>query len=301
MEPTPKRLVSRARTIATSTPASVPKAISRTRPEGTSRPSSRRSPGSMRGNGTTTLAVRARGRSRPARPLVATGPDFGADRCSPRAQLERERAEQDHLVLELHAELLPRPASPLAHQVEAVLARRAAAVLDEVRVARRDERAADRVPLQPAELEHLSGADLSGWVLEHRAEGPLVRRLGCLSPGDQLRHVCLDLVDGPRGQAVLDARDDLVGTESGVAVLEPELIRTEPPAPVGGHDECTHENRAPVGAVRARVHPDAATRGARDGAGELEAAEPRVARAVQADRVRRAAPHAQEVAVDLDV
>ena len=46
---------------------------------------------------------------------------------------------------------------------------------------------------------------------------------------------------------------------------------------------------APVAAVGARVHPDAAAGRAGDRAGELEPAEPGVARAVEADRVRRAA------------
>src|SRR5262245_44976069 len=158
MEPTPKRLVSRARTIATSTPASAPKAISSVRPEGTSRPSSRRSPGSMRGKGTTTLAVRARGRSRPARPLVATGPISAPGPVL--LDLQGERAEEDDLVLEVDAELLTRTAARLPHQREAILARRPAGVLDEVRVTRRDDGAADRVPLEPAELEHPSRPEL---------------------------------------------------------------------------------------------------------------------------------------------
>ena len=71
--------VSRAARIAPRIPARTANAVTNQRLEGTSRPSSRRSPGVVRGNGTTTLSVRARGRSlRPARPLPATG------LCSPR-------------------------------------------------------------------------------------------------------------------------------------------------------------------------------------------------------------------------
>jgi hypothetical protein len=85
-----------------------------------------------------------------------------------------------------------------------------------------------------------------------------------------------------------------------MAVFEPELLRGEPAAPLGRDDERAHEDRAPVRAVRARVHPDAATRGSGDRARELEAAEPRVAGPVQAHGVRRPSSRAQQLAVDLD-
>jgi hypothetical protein len=56
---------------------------------------------------------------------------------------ELEVAEEAQLVLELDAELLERPSSRLGHQRERVDSLRLASVLDEVRVPRRDLRAAD--------------------------------------------------------------------------------------------------------------------------------------------------------------
>src|SRR6185312_15542017 len=219
IELTPKRLVSRAITSASRVPASAAKESRSTRPEGTSRPSSRRSPGSMRGNGTTTLAVRARGRSRPARPLVATGPTSAPAPVF----LEGERAEEDDLVLEVDAELLAGPAPGLAHQREAVGARGVAGVLDEVRVAGRHD----------------------------RAEGPLVRRLRRLAARDEVGDLRLDLLDGSRHEAVLDPGDDLVGTHRRVAVPEPERLGGQPTAPLARDHEGADEDRAPVGVVRA--------------------------------------------------
>ena len=123
--------------------------------EGTSRPSSRRSPDAVRGNGTTTLCRPRTLRARcallvpclPRDSLLRAAGGFLA-RGSPAAV-----AEHDDLLLELDAELLARPAPRLGDQGEAVGRRRAAGVLDEVRVTRRDDRAADAVALQPAELE----------------------------------------------------------------------------------------------------------------------------------------------------
>ena len=64
-------------------------------------------------------------------------------------------------MLELDPELLASAPPRLAHEREAVRARGAAAVLDEVRVTWRHDRAADRVPLEPAELEHPPGPEVA--------------------------------------------------------------------------------------------------------------------------------------------
>src|SRR5206468_10835908 len=100
--------------------------------------------------------------------------------------------------------------------------------------------------------------------------------------------VRLDLVLGPRRQAELRAGGHLAMTQLGVAVREPELRGIEPARALAVNDEHALENRGPVAAVSARVHPDATADGTRDGAGELEPAQPGRARAVQADRVRGA-------------
>ena len=118
-------------------------------------------------------------------------------------------AQQNHLVLELHPELLPRAPSCLGHQRETVGRRRPAGVLDEVRVLGRDDRAADLVALQAAELEHPPRPQLAGRVLEDGAEGALRRRLGRLPRVDELAHARADLGGVARLEPVLDAGDDL--------------------------------------------------------------------------------------------
>ena len=163
--------VSRAASQASARRRAIAKASRSERPEGTSRPRSRRSPGSRRGNGTTTLAARARGRDpRSSSSPAATASDFAAARVrsyrGAGAARRHAIAEEHDLVLELDAELLARTAARLGHQREAVGGRRAAGVLDEVRVLRRDHGAADPVALEPAELEHPPRAELAWRVLE---------------------------------------------------------------------------------------------------------------------------------------
>ena len=88
--------------------------------------------------------------------------------------------------------------------------------------------------------------------------------------------------------------------ETRAPVGELELVRADPVLAVGGDDEGPDENVRPVAPVRAGVHANASAGGARDRTGELEPSEARVARAMQADRVGRAATGAEDVAVDLD-
>src|SRR5256885_2837834 len=88
---------------------------------------------------------------------------------------QRWRSQELDLVLELDAVLLAGASAGFCHQRNRVGGAGSVGVLDEVRVARRDLGAADPVPLQPARLEHPSYAELVVGVLEHTAEGPLVR------------------------------------------------------------------------------------------------------------------------------
>src|SRR5262245_43697068 len=95
---------------------------------------------------------------------------------------ELQGAEKDDLVLEPDAELLRGSASRLGHQGDRVGRPRSVRVLDEVRVTRRDLRAADAMPLEPAGLEHAARAELVLRVLEHAPVGPLVGGLSRLPP-----------------------------------------------------------------------------------------------------------------------
>src|SRR5580765_2981917 len=77
---------------------------------------------------------------------------------SPRSGLplqigESERPEELHLVPELDRERLVHPTACLGHQRDAVAGAGTVSVLDEVRVARRDERAANPVALETARLD----------------------------------------------------------------------------------------------------------------------------------------------------
>src|SRR5436190_22215564 len=107
------------------------------------------------------------------------------------------------LRLERHPEALVDPAPSLRHQREDVRGRRAAGVLDEVRVLLGEPRAADLEPSTPGRLEQLPGgaprgAGVAGWILEGRPEGLDPRRLR-LPP--LLAHLGEDRLD-PRHLAV---------------------------------------------------------------------------------------------------
>src|SRR5262249_13215594 len=128
----------------------------------------------------------------------------------------------------------------------------------------RDHRTADGVPLETAELEHLPGADLAFRVLEDRPERPLVGRLGRLALLGELADAPANVVRAALAQPVLDPRDDLAAPEVRVTIREAELGRRQPARAVGARHERADEDRAPVAAVGAGVHPDAAARGAWD-------------------------------------
>src|SRR5262249_28117716 len=101
-------------------------------------------------------------------------------------------------------------------------------------------------------------------------------------------------------QPQLGLHDYLSVPEVRVPVTEPELRRGQPAAAVGRRDENALEYPGKVAAVGPGVHPDAAADRARDGAGELEAAEPGRASAMQDDGVGGAPVCADDVAHDLD-
>src|SRR5262249_57647712 len=138
--------------------------------------------------------------------------------------------EEDAPVLELDAVLLPGGAARLGHEGECVRRARAVGVLDEVRMPRRDLRAADAVALEPARLEHPAGAQLVLRVFEDAAVRPLVRWLRCLALRLEVRDDCLDLRGWTRCQTKLDLGDHMPGPQAGPPLLEPELV-SDPPAP----------------------------------------------------------------------
>jgi hypothetical protein len=170
-----------------------------------------------------------------------------------------------------------------------------AGVLDEVRVPRRDERAADPVALQAAQLDHPPSPELVLGILEHAAERTLVRRLRLLAPDQHLVDGFLDLPRRARYEPELDPGDDLPGAERRVSIGEVELGTRKPSRPAGVDDERPLEDRTPVAAVGSGVHPHAAACCSRDCAGELEPTETGRAGPVQADGVRRSPARDQQV------
>src|SRR5690242_3522498 len=209
-------------------------------------------------------------------------------------------AEELDLVLQADAELLERAPARLGHERERIRGRGAVRVLDEVRVLRRDLRSAAAIAPEAARLEHPARAQLVLGVLEDAAEGAPVRRLGFLPARVQLAHLGLDLLRRSWPETELRANHDLPVSELRVPIAQPELRRIQPAAALGRRDERSLEQPGEVAAVSAGVHPDTPADRAGNRAGELEAAEPGRAGAMQRDGVRRAAAHPQHVAVDLD-
>ena len=83
-----------------------------------------------------------------------------------------------------------------------------------------------------------------------------------------------------------------------MAVREVEFFDGHVRAPAGVDDDRIDDDRPPVAAVRAGVHPHAAAGRAGDRRSELEPAEAGVARAVQAHGVRRPASRDERRALD---
>src|SRR5262249_40039239 len=132
--------------------------------------------------------------------------------------IQADRAEQLDLVLEVDVEALARPAARLPDQRGHVGRAGVAGVLDEVRVHRRDARAADLEA-----LEQRPGAELARRVLEHGAEGARLARLGGRALRLHAAHRRLDLGRrrGPQGEH--GAGHDLVRPYVGVAVAQVEI------------------------------------------------------------------------------
>src|SRR4029079_1337025 len=99
----------------------------------------------------------------------------------------------------------------------------------------------------------------------------------------------------------LDGRNDLAPVQVGMPVAQPELFRRLPVGAVGVDYERAFENARPVSPVGTGVHPDAATGGAWNRTGELEAAEPGSAGAMQGDRIRCAASGYEQFTQNVDL
>src|SRR5919198_552694 len=240
-----------------------------------------------------------RGNARTFSPTVDTSPCARAVLRGQRRQLELP--EEDDLVLELDAVLLPRAAPRLCDQRERIVRPSAVRILDEVRVARGDLRTADPVTLQPAGLEQAAGGQLVVRILEDAAERSPVRRLGRLPLRLQVGDDRFDLVRGSRRKPELHLSDDLAGLQAGVPVTQPKLGRGPPRSAFGADDERSVDNRGPVAPVRAGVHPDAAPGRAGNRARELEAAQPGCARAMERDGIRRASPGHEQLSARFDL
>ena len=98
-----------------------------------------------------------------------------------------------------------------------------------------------------------------------------------------------------RLELVLHRRDDLaVAGCSECRYEKPSSAGVSQPVSVALATSARPTGRLPVTAVGAGVHPHAAPGRPRDRAGELEPAQPGIARPMQADGVRRAAARAEE-------
>src|SRR5437763_11901370 len=82
--------------------------------------------------------------------------------------------------------------------------------------------------LEPAGLEHSSGRELVGRILEDASEGPLVRRLRGLSLSLQPDDDLLDLVGRSWPEQELDLRHDLSVAKVGVSVAQTEVGGRDP-------------------------------------------------------------------------
>src|SRR4051812_947189 len=179
--------------------------------------------------------------------------------CRPLQRGQLERPEELHLVLELDPEPLVHAPPRLGHQRDAVGARRPVGVLDEVRVARGDDRAADPVALEPHLFDQAAGAALTRRVLEDAAEGALVRRLGCLALREQLGGDRLHCLGRARLESEAHACDDLAALQAGMAGGEGELLDVERAWAAGVDDDCVGHHVLPLPPLPARgpAHPPA--------------------------------------------
>ena len=232
----------------------------------------------------------------------ARSPSAGLPCRVARHRRQLERAEELDLVLELDAELLARARG--APRPSARARRRSwRAPAFSMKFAWRGEICAPpiRWPRRPQASSIRPARELVLRVLEDAAERALVRRLRRLPLRLQLGDRRLDLVDRPRRRgAARRARRPGRGRSAECRYASPSSAGVSQPRAVGVDDERPLEHAGEVAAVGARVHPDAAAGRARDRAGELEAAEPGGAGAVQADRVRRAAARDEQLALDRD-
>src|SRR3954453_1118672 len=222
---------------------------------------------------------------------------IGADLLAERRQ--REQPEELDLVLELDSVLREYPATCLGHQSDRVGSAGPVGVLDEVRVPRRDLRAADPVALQSAGLHHQAGGQLVLGILEDASESALVRGLRGLAERLELGDRCLDLSRIPRLEPELGPRHDLAPLGLRLSVREAQLARREPPRSPLVDDQRPQEDLGPVASEGPCISPNAPAHRAWDRARKLEAAEAGGAGSMEADGVRRPAACDQYVIPNL--
>ena len=263
------------------------------RPEGTSRARSRRSPAAA-ARKRDDDACRARA---PTRSALGPSPGHGAAFAAPaQSLLRRTRTAQSRASAPTNAtsrssttpnsSRARRRASAISATQSALVAPSAFsmkfACLGEI------TRAADPVPLQAAELEHAPAPSSPGGFLNTL---PNVRLfVGCVAFRCAISSATVALISSRgRGSSRSSTRATTSPGPSAECRYESaSSVERHPVAPVRGRDERARDDIRPVAPVCAGVHLDAASRGARNGAGELEAAEARIAGAVEADGVRRA-------------
>ena len=191
----------------------------------------------------------------------------------------------------------------LGHQCETVGGRRVAGVLDEVRVLRRDHAPPTRWPFRPQSSSICPAPSSPGGFLKTEPNVRFV--VGCVALRRSTRSLDLgaDLGRVARREPVLDAArrpGRAAAPSAGTRARARPASASRLPSAVA--TSARTRIAAPVAVVGSGIHPHASAGRARDRAGELEAAEPGSARAMEADRVRRAAARRRESSpVDRDL
>ena len=206
------------------------------RPEGTKRASrgDRRRPhaGTGRRRSPRARASRSCARLVPFRPRARFLPRGRRSPRLRRSAVRRRRVPEQHdLVLELDPEPLARPPAGLGHQREAVRAGRAAGVLDEVRVPRRDRpRRRSRCPLSPQSSSIRPAPSSPGGFLKTEPNVRLFVGWVALRRATSSATSALISSTG-RGDSRYSTRRRPGPAELGVPVREPELGGRQPAAP----------------------------------------------------------------------
>src|SRR4051812_47539837 len=208
--------------------------------------------------------------------------------------------EQLHFVLQIDPEALAHTAPGERDQSRDIRRTRVPRVLDEVRVHRRDARAADDAALQLAALDQGPGAGALVWILEHRPERARLAWLALAPPALHLPDPFADLVAHAALELQHDLGDDFGAAHVRVPVAQIELRRPARAHPRRGDDLGRGQHVADLAAIGAGVHAHGTAHRARDGASELDPGERGLGRAADDRGQRRAAAAAYGRAVDLD-